>query len=711
MAKSSKSLPRVSAMKGVARSGPVRGMRGVNMDTLQNLVMGLATEKDKLFNTSFISSEISRDQLNAAYRSDWIARKTVDIPAYDATREWRSWQAKKEQITKIEETEKRLKVQRSVRVVQQMARLYGGAALVMGVGNNPAEELMPERVKKDGLKYVHAITRFDLNAGPTIRDPESPWYGEPEYYERTTTTTGRVRVHPSRVVRFLGAPILDEQMDQANQGWGDSILQVTSEATRAAGLVVASVAQMVAEGKMDVLSIPGFSSQLAAEGNAYSGRLTERFSTANMMKSVFSLLLIDKDEQWERISTQFTGFPDILKMYLLVASGAADIPATRMLSQSPTGLSATGDSDLRNYYDHVRVVQTTDIQPDLARLDQALLASSLGSVPDDIFYNWNPLWQMDDKEKTAISYQKAQIFQIDVNAGLLDRNVLKEARENQLIEDGLYPGFEQTLDELDGTAEEELDNTEGNDPFADPEDDPNANEPGNDNEEDTPPPARRRASDFNPHHEPGGRPTGGRFTNAAGGRYTEAPEFSEQGPQYDAAKEKAYIKFADKARGHALEDDEIAAIQFYTADGFLEVNSMLRKPGFTPDQFDAETRGFVSQLDMTTRLSELPKNVQAYRMVSKQSMEGIANAKDGDLFEDRGFTSVSANPEPLKSLKLKKDVIEVRLPKGTPATPVAHVSTNPGEQEIIVARNGIYSVRTDSSGKRYLQYERQMHQR
>ena len=51
----------------------------------------------------FIFRELQRHQLENPYRSDWIARRIVDLTADDATREWRSWQADPKKIEAIEE--------------------------------------------------------------------------------------------------------------------------------------------------------------------------------------------------------------------------------------------------------------------------------------------------------------------------------------------------------------------------------------------------------------------------------------------------------------------------------------------------------------------------------------------------------------------------------------------------------------------------------
>ena len=69
------------------------------------------------------------------------------------------------------------------------------------------------------------------------------------------------------------------------------------------------------------------------------------------------------------------GLPEMVRTFLQVAAGAADIPVTRLLGQSPTGLSATGESDTRNYYDMIAARQELDLRPQLERLDRLILRS------------------------------------------------------------------------------------------------------------------------------------------------------------------------------------------------------------------------------------------------------------------------------------------------------------------------------------------------
>lgn len=413
-------------------------------DSLVNLVSGLGTVKDKNVFNQYVSTELTQQQLDAAFRSDWVARKAVCIPADDATREWRAWQADEKQIETLEEAERALGLQRKVRSAIRRARLYGGSAIVLGVGSeNYEKELNVETVARGDLKYIHVVSRHEVSVGEVVRDVLSPFHGEPAYYQFARPDGNQVRVHPSRVVRLIGAEVLDPMLGQ--QCWGDSILMAVDDAIKNVGVTSNGVAQLVHEAKIDFIRLPGLMEQVATA--EYRARLVERFQLANVTKSVANAVLLDKEEEWERVTTSFAGMPDVLRLYISIAAGAVDIPVTRLLGESARGLNATGEGDLRNHYDRVGADQRNDVGPSLARLDEVLIRSALGARDPNIYYEWNPLWQMDEAQKADVAVKKAQAHKIDVDLGLIDPNVLRDARQNQLVEDGTYPGLEAALED------------------------------------------------------------------------------------------------------------------------------------------------------------------------------------------------------------------------------------------------------------------------
>ena len=406
------------------------------LDTLTNLVAGLFTGKDKLAHDRFGLVPQDRGQLDAAYRGDWIARKVIDVPPFDMTREWRRWHAAPEQIAAIEAEEARLDVQRKVARALRLARLYGGAALVLGAGDgDPAQPLPP--LGRGALRYLHVTHRWEIMPGEIDRDVLSPGFGEPGWYQVASAGRGGVRLHPSRVVRLAGAELPD---GAGTDGWGDSVLQAVMDAIRQAGLAAQGVATLIHEAKLDVIRIPQLTQNLAQAD--YAKRLVERFTLANTMKGLVNALVIDKEEEWDRKQLSFAQLPEIMQQYLQIAAGAADIPATRLLGQAPAGLNATGEGDIRNYYDRIAAEQRVTLGPALRRLDEALILSALGSRPPEIRSEWAPLWQLGAGEAAAIGKTKAETSALYAGSGLIPPEVLARAVRNQVVEDGTYPGIE-----------------------------------------------------------------------------------------------------------------------------------------------------------------------------------------------------------------------------------------------------------------------------
>lgn len=417
-------------------------------DRLVNLVTSMGTAKDKTTRTAYFVNEMDPQQAIAAYRSDWIARKIIDIPAFDMIREGRNWQADDAQIEALEAEEARLQVWPKLAKAIRNERLLGGAALILGTGDaDPRQPLNVEAVRKGGLKYLHVASRTEITEGTIDQDPASPWWGEPKMWTMTGASGRMVEFHPSRVVAFTG---LEVPAIVRSSVWGDSVLQIVDGAVKNAGLTATGIAQLIQEAKVDVYKIPNFLASVGDE--AYRERVLTRLRLANTGKSITNALLMDAEEEYEQKTVSFANLPEVLALYLQIAAGAADIPATRLLGQSPAGMSSTGESDLRNYYDRLAGEQEVIIRPRLARLDDVLIPSALGSRPPEVHFAFAPLWQLSETERSTIRKQDAETAKLYVDSSLVPIVALAKSVQNQLVEQGSYPGLETSLDETKATV-------------------------------------------------------------------------------------------------------------------------------------------------------------------------------------------------------------------------------------------------------------------
>jgi phage-related protein (TIGR01555 family) len=430
-------------------------------DGLASAIAGLGTERDKAASVYYTDPFIDVQQLVAAYRGSWLPRKIIDIPALDSCRAWRSWQAKNDQIERIEAEEARLGVQGKVLEARKKARLFGGAAIYIDLGDDASQPLNVERVKQGGVRFLTVLSPNQLQPGEIETDPLSPLYGRPKDYSIVSGTTAQVKVHPSRLAIFIGNEMPDRDIASgATFAWGDSVLTSVMEAVKQADATSANIVSLIFEANVDVIAMEGLMDYVGTpEGER---KIIDRYRIAATAKSINRMLILDGKEKYERKSANFANLPDLMDRFFQNVSGAADIPMTRLFGMSPGGLNASGESDLRNYYDRIASAQTLEMQPALKNLDECLIRSALGQRDPNIHYVWNPLWQMSEKEKAEIFEKKSNAARTIAGKGgmespLMPVEALSDAFVSELVEDGTLAGLEAAIKKYGTLAEQEED--------------------------------------------------------------------------------------------------------------------------------------------------------------------------------------------------------------------------------------------------------------
>lgn len=417
-------------------------------DGLANSMAGLNTERDKAAHSYYTAPTIDRQELVNAYRTSWMARKIVDIPALDSCRNWRAWQARQELISLIEAEEKRLNVRGKVLEARKKARLFGGAAIYADFGDDASQPLDMERIKKGGLRFLTVFTSQQLTEGDLETDPMSEFYDCPKDYTITAGTTGQARIHPSRLTIFYGNELPEQGVSGSAFGWGDSVLVSVMDAVKQAEAAAANINSLIYEANVDVITVNGLMDHVGTE--AGERKITERFRIAATTKGINRMLILDGEEKYDRKTIGFSNLPDLMDRFDQHAAGAADIPMTRFMGMSPGGLNSAGESDLRNYYDRVAAGQTLEMGPAMTRLDEALIRSATGARDEAIFYDWNPLWQLSEKDKADIFKTKSDAARTLAGNGgtsepLMPIEALSDAVVNELVEDGALAGLEGAI--------------------------------------------------------------------------------------------------------------------------------------------------------------------------------------------------------------------------------------------------------------------------
>ncbi len=392
---------------------------------------------DKARSVSYETTPLQTHQIASAFRSSWVCKKIVKIPAKDATRKWRQWTGSR--ADEIGEAEKAWKIQSKVYEAKWKSRLFGGAAILIGTGESLEEPLNMEAVGLGDLKYLTVLSRNELSAKTIERDPREMRYGLPQMYYVDLANGGTALVHPSRVSEFFGEE-LPNQYDSVSAdqfGWGDSVLQSVFDECQNLDSAMANLASLVFEAKTDVVKVPDLMNQI--QNPHYEQAIIQRMVLARQLKGNNGTLLLDATEDYVQRTYNFSGLPDVVDRFMQVASGAADIPVTRLLNQSPGGLNSTGESDLTNYYDNVLSIQTNEIQPAISALDEVLVRSTIGEYDTDLGFEWRKLKQMTEEQESEIRSRDAdtvsKLYAAGVDEEMVDEIAMRLFQANGLVKE------------------------------------------------------------------------------------------------------------------------------------------------------------------------------------------------------------------------------------------------------------------------------------
>jgi uncharacterized protein len=437
-------------------------------DGFTNLVANLGTSRDKASAGSWFYQPVTLTEIDALYRGTWLGRKVVDIPVGDMTREWRVFRADDAIVERIEAEEKRLQLRAKVARALRWANLYGGAVLILGDGApDPSQPLDLSAIRAGGLKFVHPMTRYQIGYRDIDLDPFSGSYGDPKSWD-VAGATGTVEVHPSRVIKLIGAerPPTIGVIDP----WGDSVYDAIRTAMMNSDTVSAAMASLMTEAKIDIISVPDLQAHLQTpEGEE---RLMRRFNLASLLKGINGMLLMGGGETYNQKTQAFSGIPEVHARLLQEVSGAADIPLTRLLGQTPGGLQSTGENDIRNYYDGISSKQEDVLRPILDRIDALLIPSALGAAKADLWWEFNELWQLSEKDQSDIFARAATAIKTLADAALVPDAALAQSAVALLDGEGMLPGLAKAVDEFSAGVPDD-----GLDELPEPDDEPSEPSP------------------------------------------------------------------------------------------------------------------------------------------------------------------------------------------------------------------------------------------
>ena len=405
-------------------------MLGDNLrsDSWENLLTGFGTLRDKTMAGSFNPSvRLDDATLSALYHHEDIAGRVVSIIPREMLRHGFGVTCPDARAAQV--VSGRLRALRAVQIVRDAAtwgRLYGGAVVLIGAddGQDAREPLDESRIRS--LSFLQVYDRRRAWPDQWYENSYDPRYGSPRLFRLTNYRTGMMSlVHESRLLLFRGAHTGDQER-WMNQDWDFSILQRPYEAIRQFSAIYKAAELMMTDASQGVFKMNGLLNYIA---NGQLKDLQTRALFMDQCRSVARAIMLDSSggESFEKIQTAFSGVGEMLDRAANRLAAGIDMPVTRLMGQAPAGLNATGDSDLRSWYDQVEADREQDLRPNLERLVRLVaLAERMGDRAFQVCFK--PLWQETAKEKAEREKIEADTAAVWIQNEVLDPEDVARAR-------------------------------------------------------------------------------------------------------------------------------------------------------------------------------------------------------------------------------------------------------------------------------------------
>lgn len=410
------------------------------VDMFVNAYNGFGGIKDPMYRIRFSAGAVlTRAELEDLFRYNWVARRIVEVIPQDATRQWIDLKTEDQGIvTDLMGRMDTLEAQAKVEEAMTLARLYGGAVIVLGAldGQMPDVPLNEDRISE--LRFLNVLDRWQLEIEQTYSDPMQANFGQPEIYRIHPVSAGTIirqnmRIHESRLLRFDGS-YLPEIMRIGNAGWYDSIIISINEELKRHGVSVQSGAILMQDFITKALKLPDLTDKL---GNAEGEQaLLNRIQFAISNASSLGITLVGEGEEFTKIQTPIAGLVDLLNAYIELISAASGIPRARLFGQS-LGVLAGATETTRTYYDMIKAYQSKHMRRQIEKLIRIMFkaknSASKGREPKEWSFDFRPLWQLTDKEQADARKVVAEADQIYINTGVVTPD---EVARNRFSADG-----------------------------------------------------------------------------------------------------------------------------------------------------------------------------------------------------------------------------------------------------------------------------------
>lgn len=406
-------------------------------------------------------------------------RKMVGTLAEEMTRKWIKLRTvgnddKSDRVKQIVDAMERYQVREKFREAAEHDGYFGGGQIYIDVlspknvsawtDDNELQSklfISDKKIPKGSLKGFQVIE--PVWTYPGVYNAQNPL--SPDFYKPTQWFVMGRTVHASRMIDFVSRQVPDLLKASYNFR-GLSLVQIAEPYVNNWLRTRDSVSDMIHS-----FSIPVIGTNM---GNALTGGSVDpvlyRLELFNRCRDNRGAFAKDNDvnnpETVEFVNAPLSGLDTLQAQSQEHMAAVSGIPLVKLLGITPNGLNASSDGEIRVFYDYIHSLQQSMFKAPLKRVLDVIQLSEFGSIDPEIYFEFEPLFEMSAKEKADIRKVDADTDAVYITAGALSANEIRE----KIADDPESPYHSLDLSDDLEIEEDDLDENEEGDEQDDPPD-------------------------------------------------------------------------------------------------------------------------------------------------------------------------------------------------------------------------------------------------
>ena len=315
------------------------------------------------------------------------------------------------------------KARTPIKNVMVWNKLYGGAGLIINVGEKYEEPLdiadIPQGAEiefydADLWELNYKFSAFNINQIEEGQNEDwngGVWY---DYYS--------IPIHKSRVLRVEGrrAPAL---LRRNLRGWGMSELEFVLPQINMYEKLERVIFELIDEAKIDIYKFQGFNIALASQQES---EVVEKIREVQYNKNFQNGIIVDKDDDYMNKQLSFSGLSDLLAEMRIDLASVLNMPVSKLFGTGSSGFSS-GEDDIETYNCMIESSVRGELRPLIKKVLQILCQVEFGFVPDDIDFEFKSLRILGEEAQQNVSNAWFQRVMESLERGII---TTKEARKS-----------------------------------------------------------------------------------------------------------------------------------------------------------------------------------------------------------------------------------------------------------------------------------------